>query len=95
MHWEEKLALSLAASMPLVSIPVAPASAFSTSQEQGCVVVHLGSSTSTAERQTVSKEELAQLNKNIDLVGGIRCLKEHSNIKLRVSGKVGPGVAIV
>ncbi|WP_337447447.1 hypothetical protein [Corynebacterium pseudokroppenstedtii] len=69
MHWKKKLALSLAASMSLVSIPAVSASASPTSQEQGCVAAHQGISTSTAERQTVSKDELAQLNKNIELVG--------------------------
>lgn len=87
MHWEKKLALSLDASMPLGSIPGASVSASPASQEQRCVTAHRGSSTSTAERQTVSKDELAQLNKNIELVGEILCLKEHSNIKLKVSGK--------
>ncbi|WP_296105047.1 hypothetical protein [uncultured Corynebacterium sp.] len=70
MLWKKKLTLSSVASMSLVSIPVASASAAPTSQEQGCVAAHQAVSTSTAERQTVSKEELAQFRKNIELVGG-------------------------
>lgn len=44
MHWKKELALSLAASMPLVSIPLASASASPTSQEQRCIAAHQYSS---------------------------------------------------
>ncbi|HJD69867.1 hypothetical protein I6J22_07685 [Corynebacterium kroppenstedtii] len=95
MHWEKKLALSLDASMPVGSIPGASASASPASQEQRCVTAHRGSSTSTAERQTVSKDELAQLNKNIELVGGNPLSKRTFQYKAESVGKkVGPGLAI-
>ncbi len=96
MHWEKKLALSFAASMPLVSIPGASASASPTPQEQRCAAAHLGSSISTAERRTVSKGGVAPHNKNIELVGrGSSLSKRTSQYKAESVGKnVGPGLAI-
>lgn len=70
MYWKEKLAILLSSSISLVSVPAVSASASPISQEQGCVAAHQGVSASNADRQTVSKDDLAQLNKNIELAGG-------------------------
>ncbi|MDU7503450.1 MAG: hypothetical protein E7K68_03830 [Corynebacterium kroppenstedtii] len=70
MYWKKKLAILLSSSISLVSVPAVSASAAPTSQEQGCVAAHQGVSASNADRQTVSKDDLAQLNKNIELAGG-------------------------
>lgn len=77
MRLKKALILPLAVSTALVAFPVATASAAPATQEGECVETHQVPSTLGADRETVSENDLKQINEDIESAGGSPpCLRE-------------------
>lgn len=70
MRLKEALILSLAVSTTLVAFPVATARAAPATQKGECVETHRVPTTPGADRETVSKNDLKQINEDIESAGG-------------------------
>ncbi|WP_293829920.1 hypothetical protein [uncultured Corynebacterium sp.] len=70
MLLKKALILPIAVSTALVTVPVATASAAPAMQERECVETHQVPTTLGADRETVSENDLKQINEDIESAGG-------------------------